>query len=77
MDQSSILSVISTVISVGAMILVVINHKRIRSNCCGNKGEVSLDIESTSPQIVSYNPEVTPATLADSKAGSKKGNQPV
>ena len=26
-----------------------INHKRVRSTCCGSHGEVSLDIENTSP----------------------------
>ena len=36
------LSIISTVIG-------VINHKRIRSKCCGSVKEVSLDISDTTP----------------------------
>lgn len=51
MDNSptGILAVIGVVISVGTVILGVINHQRIRSNCCGNKLEVSLDVERTTP----------------------------
>jgi hypothetical protein len=30
-------------------IYMVVNHKRIRSNCCGKKLEASLDIENTTP----------------------------
>jgi len=30
-------------------ILYAINHKRIRSNCCGAKLEASLDVENTTP----------------------------
>ena len=30
-------------------IIALINHKRIRSNCCGVKIETSLDIENTTP----------------------------
>jgi len=30
-------------------IYVTVNHKRIRSNCCGTKMEASLDIEETTP----------------------------
>jgi len=51
MDNSptGILAIIGVVISVGTALLGIINHQRIRSNCCGNKLEVSLDIEKTSP----------------------------
>lgn len=41
---------------VGASIILVLgflykllNHKRVRSTCCGRKLEVSLDIEATTP----------------------------
>jgi hypothetical protein len=27
-----------------------INHRRIRSNCCGNKLEASVDIDETTPK---------------------------
>lgn len=40
---------IALIISMGAMIIGVVNHKRIRSNCCGREGSVSLDISPTTP----------------------------
>jgi hypothetical protein len=49
MDTTTILSIIAIVSSVGSVVVGVINHKRIRSNCFGKTLEVSLDIESTSP----------------------------
>jgi hypothetical protein len=49
MDQVSILSIVAIVISVGGTVLSVINHKRIKSNCFGQKLEVSLDVENTTP----------------------------
>ena len=33
-------------------VYMVVNHKRIRSNCCGKKLEASLDIENTTPPEV-------------------------
>jgi len=46
---SSALSIGSIVISVVGGAVALVNHKRIRSNCCGSKTEVSFDIESTTP----------------------------
>jgi hypothetical protein len=37
-------------LSLGAVVLGIINHKRIRSNCCGKEASVSLDIENTTPK---------------------------
>jgi hypothetical protein len=48
-DTTSILAVIGVVISVGGAILSVINHTRVKSMCCGQKLEVSLDVEKTQP----------------------------
>lgn len=33
----------------GAMVVGVINHKKIRSTCCGREGSISLDISPTTP----------------------------
>ena len=41
---------IALLISMGAMIIGVVNHRRIRSNCCGRQGSLSLDIEATTPE---------------------------
>lgn len=46
---SSALAIGSIVISVGGSILAYINHKRIRSNCCGKEVVASLDVENTTP----------------------------
>ena len=48
-DATAILAIIGVVVSVGSSILAVVNHQRCRSNCFGNKLEVSLDIEKTTP----------------------------
>jgi len=48
--DSSIAAYISLAVSTGAVILGIINHKRIRSSCCGREASVSLDIEATSPR---------------------------
>lgn len=49
MDTTTILSIIAIVSSVGSVVVGIINHKRIRSNCFGKVLEVSLDIENTTP----------------------------
>jgi hypothetical protein len=48
-DVTAALAIIGVVVSVGGSILAVINHTRVRSVCCGNKLEVSLDVEKTTP----------------------------
>lgn len=48
-NATAILAIIGVVVSVGSSILAVVNHQRCRSNCFGNKLEVSLDIEKTTP----------------------------
>lgn len=40
-----IVSVISLVIG----IVIKLNHKRCRSNCCGKRMEVAVDVEETTP----------------------------
>lgn len=32
-----------------ATLFYAVNHKRVRSNCCGAKLEASLDVENTTP----------------------------
>jgi len=58
MDTAAILSIVAIVSSVGTVVVGVINHKRIRSNCFGKKLEVSLDIESTTPSQPQEKPAV-------------------
>jgi hypothetical protein len=46
-NTNTLLGVLALVISVGTTIVGIINHKRLRSKCCGKKVEMSIDIEST------------------------------
>ena len=67
--DSSIAAYVSIGISIGAVILGIINHKRIRSNCCGKEASVSLDIENTSPKKEAF--VECPTKLSPSEADSK------
>jgi hypothetical protein len=49
MNDSGILSIVAVIVSVGTTVIGIINHKRIRSSCCGRKVEVSVDVEETTP----------------------------
>ena len=46
-NTTSILAVVGVVMSVGGTVLATLNHTRVRSMCCGQKLEVSLDVEKT------------------------------
>lgn len=50
MENSAIMGMIALIVSVGGAIVAVVNHKRLRSDCCGRKLSVSVDIENTTPQ---------------------------
>jgi len=59
MDTNAVMGYISLAISIVSIVLGVINHRRIRSNCCGRIGVVSLDVEPTTPTtepLVNKNP---------------------
>ena len=54
MDYSSIggiAGLVSLVIVIADRVIIIINHKRVRSKCCGRATEISLDVESTTPPI--------------------------
>lgn len=44
-----IMSGVALFIAVGGSILAIVNHKRLRSSCCGREMSVSLDVEATTP----------------------------
>ena len=48
-QTTAALAIAGLVVSVGGSILAVVNHTRCRSNCFGQKLEVSLDVEKTTP----------------------------
>lgn len=51
MDSQStgIIAFCGLAVSVITAVIGAINHRRIRSNCCGQEVSASLDIESTTP----------------------------
>jgi len=61
MDTNStvIIAYCGFIVSLGATILAVINHKRCRSRCFGRDMSVSIDVENTTPpKLKSPPPEV-------------------
>ncbi len=48
-DTEIIMSGVALFIAVGGSILAIVNHKRLRSSCCGKSIVMSLDVESTTP----------------------------
>ena len=44
-----IAGIVGLVVSVGGAIFTVINHKKCRSRCCQWSGEISFDVDNTSP----------------------------
>ena len=49
MDQSGIIGLVALGISIIGSILGVINHRRLRSHCCGQDLVASIDLETTTP----------------------------
>lgn len=49
-DTTSILSYIGVALGVWSTLFTAINRHRIRSTCCGFKGEASLDIGELTPE---------------------------
>jgi hypothetical protein len=49
MENEMIMSGVALFLAVGGAILAVVNHKRVRSNCCGREMSVSVDVEATTP----------------------------
>ena len=45
--------IISIVIHVVEKVIMIVNHKRVRSKCCGKQIDSSLDIEETTPPAAS------------------------
>jgi hypothetical protein len=49
MDTTNILGLSGFGISILGVVYTAINHKRIRSRCCGKVLEASIDVENTTP----------------------------
>lgn len=57
MDENNIMSIIALIVSIGGIVLGIINHKKIRSKCGEHIIEASIDIDNTSPELKIKNPE--------------------
>ena len=55
-QTTSVLALCGIVISGITTAITAINHRRIRSNCCGKALDVSVDIENTTPPVKSIPP---------------------
>lgn len=61
MDSTTVIAYCGFVTSVLGVVYAAINHKRVRSTCCGKALEASLDIENTTPIKVSVPSAPPPA----------------
>lgn len=48
-STQDIMIYVSMTVSIGSMIIHIINHKKCRSGCCGKKMEMSFDIDNSTP----------------------------
>ena len=48
-QTANVVAYCSFLVSVLTLVIGAINHKRVRSHCCGSSVEASIDIENTSP----------------------------
>jgi len=67
--ETSIIAIVGLTISVFGSFLAAINHRRIRSNCCGAPLVVSVDVENTTPplsiKVPQYQKEGNATPVAD------------
>ena len=49
MDTTNILGLVGFGVSIAGVVYTAVNHKRVRSRCCGKVLEASLDVENTTP----------------------------
>lgn len=47
--DTGIIAIVGLIVSIGGSVLAVVNHRRIRSNCCGFPLVMSVDVETTTP----------------------------
>ena len=74
--MDSVAAYVSIALSIGAIVMGIVNHKRIRSSCCGKEASVSLDIESTSPVQKKTEPLVYNGTQDGTQVHSSSSKQP-
>ena len=55
-----VMGTVSLIVAIGGIVIAAINHKRLRSKCCGRKLEASIDIENTTPPRLADPPAPAP-----------------
>jgi flagellar biosynthesis GTPase FlhF len=50
MDESSIIGYSGLILSILGIIYSAVNHKHIKSKCCGRVIDFSIDVENTNPE---------------------------
>jgi hypothetical protein len=73
-DTTSILSYLGVVLGVGSTLLAGINHRRVRSSCCGIKTDVSIDIEDTTPPGKKSSPLIDAPARSDTDVPATRHN---
>ena len=68
--MDSIAAYVSIALSIGAIVMGIVNHKRIRSSCCGKEASMSLDIEATTPPALEKKSETFLQNDAQVHSGS-------
>ena len=48
-QSTSIVAIAGLIVSGLTTFIAAVNHKRIRSTCCGKTADLSIDVESTTP----------------------------
>jgi hypothetical protein len=73
MDTGAALGGTGLLISIVGLIYSAINHKHIKSRCCGKEYEVSLDIEST--KEATHKPDAETEIVGESKSAKVAPHQ--
>ena len=61
--QTSIVAILGLVVSIFGSFLAAINHRRVRSNCCGHPIIMSVDVESTTPPLAGSAATMQPLSI--------------
>jgi hypothetical protein len=62
-NAGGIAGLVSLVIVIVDRVIQTVNHKRVRSKCCGRTAEASLDVENTTPPSEKNIPMINTAGL--------------
>jgi hypothetical protein len=50
MNSESVVAYVSLALAIGGIVVGAVNHKKLRSRCCGAEKVLSLDIDNTTPK---------------------------